>query len=726
MKHLFTPDDMRWEAVRDGDAVELAPGVYHIESPIQLTALHAVTITGQGAVFSGSTYAHVEWKRADTDIYAAELGCKASPDAVAIGGRHFRMARYPHYDDNIHPMGGYAADCLEFAARAGKPEGAYLHAMHSHMWGDMHYLIVGLDAQGKPQLEGGWQNNRQMGIHGEYRYVENLREALGADGEFYYDAERQVLYVCSITEPCQDVELIINPYILRALDCSALTLEGITFCNTARTFMADYEPLGRSDWSIHRGGALYFERCRQIGIRDCELRNIGGNAVFANGNVERVSIERCHFHDIGASCVCMVGHSSCLRYSFDNYDQQNRVEDLEASGPIGMEYVRDCRVEDCLMYDFGLVEKQCAGVQISMAARIHVAHCTMYDCPRAAINIGENSFGGHVIEHCDVFNTVLETGDHGAFNSWGRDRFWSETQLEPSAREELALKDSCEPVRICDNRMRCDHGWDIDLDDGSSNYIIERNLCLNGGIKLREGFKRVCRNNITVNNTIHPHVWFEGSDDVVEHNILFAPYKPIGMKFAWGRSVDRNILYIPGAACAHAHELSDLSGQDAHSLKLDIEFTDAPNGNYTLSTEQCAQTGFENLTQDYGVRSEKLKRLARACPLPVPVAYRDVTGNSVVISGARMKDVETDGEMSAFATAGHTGVLILEVEVYSQWFAEGMRADRVIISANGRAVSNTRELKKLLDSTAPGERLQLELKGHSGEITALNITVLGG
>ena len=35
------------------------------------------------------------------------------------------------------------------------------------------------------------------------------------------------------------------------------------------------------------------------------------------------------------------------------------------------------------------------------------------------------------------------------------------------------------------NRWRCDHGWDVDLDGGSTNYHIYGNLCLNGGQKLR-------------------------------------------------------------------------------------------------------------------------------------------------------------------------------------------------------------------------------------------------
>ena len=55
------------------------------------------------------------------------------------------------------------------------------------------------------------------------------------------------------------------------------------------------------------------------------------------------------------------------------------------------------------------------------------------------------------------------------------------------------------------NRWRCDHGWDIDLDDGSSNYIITNNFCLHGGIKNREGFRRVVENNIMVGAGFDPH-----------------------------------------------------------------------------------------------------------------------------------------------------------------------------------------------------------------------------
>jgi len=103
----------------------------------------------------------------------------------------------------------------------------------------------------------------------------------------------------------------------------------------------------------------------------------------------------------------------------------------------------------------------------------------------------------------------------------------------------MALWDCRKTIVLHDNRWRCDHGWDIDLDDGSSNYHIYNNLCLNGGLKLREGFYRTCENNVLVNNTLHPHVWYNDSDDIFRSNIIFAPYRPIQMR-EWSEVIDFN------------------------------------------------------------------------------------------------------------------------------------------------------------------------------------------
>ena len=189
------------------------------------------------------------------------------------------------------------------------------------------------------------------------------------------------------------------------------------------------------------------------------------------------------------------------------------------------------------------MEKQTAGVAIDLAQEITVRHCSIYDMPRAGINIGDGSWGGHVIEFCDVFDTVKETGDHGSFNSWGRDRFWRPSIAEVNAwvREvpELPRLDAVKPVILANNRWRCDHGWDIDLDDGSSYCIITNNLCLRGGIKNREGFGRVVENNITVSSGLHPHVWYTESGDLFRRNIVWRDYQAALMHGPpWGQELD--------------------------------------------------------------------------------------------------------------------------------------------------------------------------------------------
>ncbi|MCH5715032.1 hypothetical protein [Niabella hibiscisoli] len=119
-------------------------------------------------------------------------------------------------------------------------------------------------------------------------------------------------------------------------------------------------------------------------------------------------------------------------------------------------------------------------MQIEVASQIKVSRNSIYNLPRAGINIGDGCFGGHLIENNDVFNTVLETGDHGSFNSWGRDRFWaagrSYMDSLVAVHPELILLDARKTTVIRNNRWRCDHGWDVDLDDGSSNYHIYNNL----------------------------------------------------------------------------------------------------------------------------------------------------------------------------------------------------------------------------------------------------------
>lgn len=78
-------------------------------------------------------------------------------------------------------------------------------------------------------------------------------------------------------------------------------------------------------------------------------------------------------------------------------------------------------------------------------------------------------------------------------------------------------------------------------------------LC--GGLKLREGYDRIVTNNIIVNNTLHPHVWFRHSEDVFKHNIVFGAYRPAVMQRAIAKTpalpAVRMNLHVPSTTAAN-------------------------------------------------------------------------------------------------------------------------------------------------------------------------------
>lgn len=610
--------------------IYLREGVYHLKEPILITPKHAnsshsLTLSsypGEKAVISGAKALETKWKRHSGGIMKTKIKDGIDIDWL-FGDGMLTMARYPNYDFSAQRFHGTSADATSPERVKGwkNPEGGFLHAMHKDDWGDFHYRITGKDAEGNLQLEGGWQNNRPMGIHKDNRMVENIFEELDESGEWYFDKTSSTLYYypllgedLSVTNfEAASLKNLITIKGTSEKPVRNVTISGITFTRTARTFMEEYEPLLRSDWMIYRGGALFLEGTEDCSITGCDLVDIGGNGIFLSKYNRRSSVEGCHLTWIGASAICFVGDPSCVRSPSFRYEESVPWEEMDfAKGPKGDNFPAECLVKDNLIHEIGLFEKQITGVEISMSFRITVSHNSIYDTPRAGINISEGTWGGHIIEYNDVFNTVKETGDHGSFNSWGRDRYWHPDYKTMAAhakeRPDLILADMLEPNILRYNRFRCDRGWDIDLDDGSSYYVIHDNLCLNGGIKLREGFYRRVENNIIVNNTLHAHAWFDDSGDVFARNLVMTPYQPYQPNNK-GNNVDFNI-FTDSLALSKAKEL----GHDTHSIVSKVVFANPKEGNYTLKddSEAIRVGGFMNIPMDrFGVQSPRLKKLAK-------------------------------------------------------------------------------------------------------------------
>ena len=391
-----------------------------------------------------------------------------------------------------------------------------------------------------------------------------------------------------------------------------------------------------------------------------------------------------------------------------------------------------------LFHEIGTVEKQGAGVQISMSRRITVRHCSIHDTSRAGININEGTWGGHLIEGCDVFNTVQETGDHGSFNSWGRDRYWlprkgcGETVAAVAANPKLPFLDAMETNIIRESRWRCDHGWDIDLDDGSSNYEIYNNLMLHGGLKFREGYRRIGTNNIIVDNSFYPSVWYPKSGDVFAHNIVMGAYRPAFMYDNWDGELDRNLF-----TTSHQDRVMFAAhGADANSMVGDPQFADPAKGDFTVRNEALAKAiGFKNFPMDrFGVQKPALKAIAKTPVMPNPVIKPDLTPAAAPAAGpaATVWLGATLGEpkgetLSAYGVAFDSGgVAIEKIQRNSPLGgAGGLREGDLIQGLNGGKITSIADLKRVVGGIKDGKLALRVIRSQKEETVELKLGLTG-
>lgn len=717
------------ELLKNGHDVELrlASGTYYLNDTIRLTnnSLNKLSIVGsvQGeTVISGAKTLPVKWQKHSEQVYKTKLNIGAV-DQLFIAGEQQIRARFPNYQVNASIFNGFSADAIspERTSHWMDPKGAYVHTLHKGRWGSMHYKISGKAKDGSWELDGGYQINRPSPLHHKYRFVENVFAELDAPQEWFFDESTQTLYFYPENLAALSHATIEAPQLAHLIEIRGskdhptknISVRNITLSHTTHTFMQTQEPLLRSDWAIYRGAAIFIEHAQGIEIIRNRLVDLGGNAISINRFANDILVDSNHISNIGAGAINVIGDPSAVRSPSFTYNDFVKLEDMDfALGPKNDLYPSNTLIQDNLIHDIGRVEKQVAGVQISMAKGITIRHNSIYRVPRAGINIGEGTWGGHVIEYNDVFDTVLETGDHGAFNSWGRDRFWHPNRtkmneiyaLHPTLHEQ----DAMETVVIRHNRFQSNFGWDIDLDDGASNYDIYNNVMLAGGLKLREGFNRRAHNNIMINNSVHPHVWFENSQDVITNNILLVEYKPVA-SYHWGARIDRN-LFSTKAALENAQSL----GLDTNSAFGDPQFIDPEHGDYRVEKgSKALQLGFRNFSMDnFGVVSERLRKIAETPVFPELFLANAATNTSKVydILGAKVKSVETLGEQSALGIPEISGVMVVSVEAGSIMAKGGLKANDVIFIVYGKdKVTNVQDLLKAYQTGKWRKKIKLDI-----------------
>ena len=753
-------------ATHEAVTVYLHGGTYYLPETIVFTSDDSGTeyraLNGEKVVISGAARLDLKWEPYKDGILQAKTQPGLAMDQFFVNGQLQQMARYPNYDPKAMKPKHFGAgangdpDAPKFngaskdstaperVARWSDPAGGYVHTIQAALWGSMHYRILGKKADGTLDLEGGWQHNRpDKGPHKDFRFLENIFEELDAPGEWFHNAKTNTLYfyppknVNLKTATCETVRLrhLIEFSGTKERPVKSVKLSGLAFTEAGRTFMDNKESLLRSDWTIYRGGAVFLQGAEDCSIENCDFDQLGGNAIFISGYNRRDAVRGCLIRECGANGVAIVGEPKAVRSPMFSWGPGNPWSggkpQLEPStidrtpGPLTDDYPADCLVEDCLITRIGRLEKQSACVEISMAQGITVRHCSAYEVPRAGINIGDGCWGGDLIEFCDVFDTVFETGDHGSFNSWGRDRYWAGSQSfmkkmnAAIPMREFAFADVIKPIVLRNNRWRCDYGFDVDLDDGSSNYEIYNNLLLGRGLKLREGFRRIVRNNIIVNSTLHPHCWFPSSDDVFTQNIVMRSYQASHMlvdmwgreedKNKWGKEIDHNLFTTSEADRTQFAA----NGCDANSLVGDPMFVDPAKGDYRVKDGSPAlKLGFKNFPMDqFGVTSPRLKALARIPDFPKIEQKPSVRSKPLRDwQGAKIRVLD-EMEFSALQiSANDGGVILAECPAECAAYKMGLRRDDFIQSVDGRAIRKIEDFLGAVENLASGKNPKISLR----------------
>ena len=687
------------KAMRNGSPIRvwLQEGTYYLESPLTFSAqdsgvpdapiLYAAG-PGQEVTISGGRPLSCRWMPYRDGIMRTVVSAGIDFSQLFVNGRRQIRARYPNYDPSQPGKSGYLqaagpipADStspysdpdeeMTFSGQAPrgirfdpatfsskqwkKPEDAEIHIFQEAYWGNLQWKVRTVDrqtnsiwfAEGGQQVGAKWDKNPAVVGKRSRFFIENVFEELDSAGEWFLDKKNHFLYYypppgmdlkAALVEVPQ-LEHVIHFAGTQSAPVEYVVVQGVRFAHTLSTYMSPYDVPSLSDWSIHRGGAVFAEGTRNCGIRDCWFDAVGGNAVFVNNYNREFSTTGCKFTETGDSAICFVG-------------------DLEKTNGTQRAFPFACKASNNLIYDCGFYGKQIAGVYISRAKRITAAHNLIFNMPRAAICIGDSTWGGHVIEFNHTHDTVRETSDHGPFNAWGRDRAWSLAQSHaPYTRDRSldawdVLVDAMEPVVVRNNLFDEKSGWGLDLDDGASNYKIYNNISIGGvSMKWREGAYREVYNNIWYKSKAAPcfHVGNNDNHDRYYNNITVmdpgSTTWPAGWPWwpqmiysviappaigPWFEEIDRNCFYSSagefaavvdqlrsedGKRNARRYNLAEWRelGFDRNSVFGDPLFIDPQGGDFRVRPESPAlKVGFKNfamgqwgLTSDFPERWRK-------------------------------------------------------------------------------------------------------------------------
>lgn len=477
-------------AESDGASFVLADGRHELSAPLTFDGLGSVSLRpadGAHPVISAAreVKAFTEATVNGAAVWSAPLpdGCESANQAFDAAGRRvprprlpadgfYRVAGVPGFDEPFKTgrndrMGAMNYNDGELPSLSRQTD---VEIRVFHWWTDELLAVKSVDSAARtvtfvdPSTSSlRCESSETVGARW---YADNVFEALGqTPGQYYIDrAEKIVYYVprpedtlASFTLYLPALDSLMSVKNLKGTaDAPALSVSGIAFSGSDWRYQERKHSQSASDIP----SAIYIAESSYVAFKNCVFTNIGSSAVCVDTGSAYVTFEGCAFTDIGGNAVNIFGVNG---EPSDCYPANPKSASVSPSADV----IHDVRVTDCLIKSYGRVFFNAAGILLKFAHHCELSHNEICDGYYTGISVGwvwgyRHHATNHIlIEKNHIYNigqTLLS--DMGGIYTLGR-------QPGTVIRGNL----------IHDVEMDSYGGWAIYPDEGSSDILIENNVC---------------------------------------------------------------------------------------------------------------------------------------------------------------------------------------------------------------------------------------------------------
>jgi hypothetical protein len=456
-----------------------------------------------------------------------------------------------------------------------------------HSWTASRHRIKSLNTDNK-RVEftapsgwpmGYWEKNQRY-------YVEFVREALDAPGEWHLDRNTGVLtYYPRPGEEMTTAEVIApQPKELLRLEgdpaagkpVEHLRFEGLSFHHTGWV-MPDAETVDGQAAASLDTAAVFCTGARNCRFHACEIAHTGGYGLWLQNGSKENRVEQCHLYDLGAGGV-RLGETS-LPAEPERQTERNEVH-------------------NCFIHDGGNVYHAGIGVWIGRSSHNSVQHNDICDFLYTGVSVGWSwGYAPTTAHHNQIeYNHIHHLGwgqlsDMGGIYCLG---------LSPGTRLRYN--------RIHDVLSYAYGGWGLYTDEGSTGILMENNVVYrvkDGAFHQHYGRDNLLRNNVLALSATYGQIRRSREEDhnsfTVERNLIYSDGVPmLGGNWSNGNFKLADNCYwdaagqpptFPGGLTLTQWQEK---GHDAGSIIADPKFAAPAQGDFTLAPDSPAlKLGFQ-------------------------------------------------------------------------------------------------------------------------------------